>query len=202
MAYYFLHPALRYWSVHRKEVILRDVRKTIHALLLNRTLESTRSCKLISDVDLWPNLQERLGQVGVWGHGARCCRQTEETRSSIEEEGRLLILSDATSWSIGHQTRHFLIGCLIIWKTSPFTNKNMKVGRCRREFSGGRSCPSLLLLLGSGFMLLLLLSAAERISMRLIEGKAVCVCVWVPRPVYQEIYAFTVNACFSLWQDW
>lgn len=49
---------------------------------------------------------------------------------------------------------------------------------CWRGFSEGRGCPSLLLLLsGSGFMLLLLLSAGEvSYERRLIEGK-LCVCV-------------------------
>lgn len=56
----------------------------------------------------------------------------------------------------------------ILFKIKKTTSKNInrKERTCWRGFSEGRRCPFLLLLLGSGFMPLLLLSAGEGLSMK------------------------------------
>lgn len=80
---------------------------------------------------------------------------------------------------------------------------------CWRGFSEGRGCPSLLLLLGSGFMLLLLLSAGEVIYERrlIVEKLRVCVCVCASADVSEDLCVYSVCVFFSVWvrvkrQDW
>lgn len=72
---------------------------------------------------------------------------------------------------------------------------------CWRGFSEGRGCPSLLLLLGSGFMLLLLLSAGEVIYERrlIVEKLRVCVCVCLCRCIsrFVRIQCVCVFLCVS-----
>lgn len=106
----------------------------------------------------------------------------------MEEDGWQLISSNRTGWSIititACPTRILQLWKLILLKVK---NNNKQVWRtdregtmCWREFSEGRGCPPLLLLLlGSGFMLLLLLSAGEGLSMKggLLRKSCVSVCV-------------------------
>lgn len=169
---------------------------------LNRTLKSTRSCKLITGLDLRPELRERWGQVGIWGRQARWYGQMEINKIS-NRRGQIAIDLQWKNRLINRPPcRHVLTGCSGNWsfiksKKSFFFRRDREGKMCWREFSEGRGCPLLLLLLGSGFMPLLLLSAGEFIyERRLIEGK-LCVCVypcwWISRFVHIHC------ACVRLW---
>ncbi len=70
---------------------------------------------------------------------------------------------------------------------------------CWRRFSEGRGCPSLLLLLGSGFMLLLLLSAGEVIYERrlIVEKLCACVCLCWCISRFVRIQCMCVFLCVS-----
>lgn len=80
---------------------------------------------------------------------------------------------------------------------------------CWCGFSKG-CCSSLLLLSGSGFMLLLLLSAGEGLSSKggLLRKSCVCVSVCssadvsVDLCIYTNVVCLSVYVCFSLWQNW